>query len=300
MRNPSRSSCYPVAMKNIQVPIQMNHPEAERRTVLFGSQMALETNMGVVLTYYLDVNGSSNAVTRSLESASAGYDPTELTRQREEFILNTLVEYQGLVLRTLYPSPPVSYMVISDTKADRKFLESGMEGIGLFLLCGDNLETHSFTWIHEINSLILNNGRIPILIHNPGREFLRLNRVVFGISSGRLEEKDFRKLTGLFDPDRTEIIALFITGEVDTDRLNRLTSQLEKIKSETGYRNMKMDTLVTREKLNAFNLSNSFAIDREADLIVCPGCNFKDGDDQLHPEEVRRNAAKTEIPFMIY
>jgi hypothetical protein len=285
---------------NIQIPIQMNQPEAERKTVLFGTRLAVETGMGVVLVCYLDSGGSSDAISRSLETGNSWFDGSELSRRREEFIQNELIEIQGLVRRSVQPSPTVSYMIASNARPDTSILEIGREGTSMYLLCGDNLETHTFSWIREINHLILNNREIPVLIHNPRRQFSHMRTVLYGINGGRLEEKYFRKLAAMFNPDRTEIVALYITGEVDSELLIQLSKEVEGIRLKTGYYNMKLDTLVTREQLNAFNLSNSIAVDRDADLVFCSGCELTDTETGILPEEIHRQVSRTEIPFMIY
>jgi hypothetical protein len=285
---------------HIQIPIQMNQPESERMTVLYGAQLALETGMGVVLVCYLDSGGSNDAVSSSIEAGNSWTDGSELSRRREEFIQNELIEIQGLVSRSMRQPPTVSYMIASNARPDASILEIGREGTGMYLLCGDNLETHSFSWIREINHLILNNREIPVLIHNPRRQFSQMRTVLYGINGGRLEEKYFRKLAALFNPERTEIIALYITEEVDSELLIKLNEELEGIKMKTGYFNMKLDTLVTRAQLNAFNLSNSIAVDRDADMIFCSGCELTDTDAGILPEEIRRQVSRTDIPFLIY
>ncbi len=287
-------------MKNIWIPVELDHPEEQKSTVVYGAKLAAEFNMGLMFAFISNPNAYGYAAVWSMAEASTRFNPDRLINEQEEEIENILMDYQEEINALPDPPSPVNFQILSRIHAKELINEPEKSEIALIIICKDNLTNRPFSSSYNINEQMLKESHTPVLIHPPGKEFTKVNRILFGTNFHPFDMVVLNKLTELFDKHKTEILIFHITEDPTFEEKVEQAGYLNTIKSKIHNKNLRVKTMVTEGKSSIPNHMRSLAIDRDADIIAVLNRRTNLLERVLQPSVTDELITTSELPLMIF
>jgi hypothetical protein len=255
-------------MKKILIPIELEYPEEQRNTVIYGAKMAAENNLGLLLAFSSRSRAYGYAGMWSMAEASTRFDPPRKVSEREEEIEKTLRVYQEDINNLPDPVPMVKFQIISGDHAEKLVKKPKKKNIALVIICRSNLTDKPFFSIDNINELILNDSQTPVIVHPPVKEFSGVRKIVYGTNFHSLDVPVIQKLSELFDNENTEINVLHITEDSNFEIKFNEAVYAKTVSSKIKNKSLNISTMVTKRKDSVSDHIRSFSNDKGADIIA--------------------------------
>jgi nucleotide-binding universal stress UspA family protein len=287
-------------MKNIWIPVELDHPEQQRKTVVYGAKLAAELNMGLLFTFISNSNTYGYAAAWSMAEASTHFNPDRLINEQEEEIEKILMDYREEINALTDPPSGVNFQILNRIHAEKLINAPEKSKIALIIICKDNIIDRPFFSSYNINEQMLKDSHTPVLIHPPEKKFTKVNRILFGTNFHPFDIVVLNKISILFDKHKTEISVLHITEDLKFEEKLKQAGYLKTIKSKIHNKNLHVDTMVTNGKSSIPNHLRSFAIDRDADIIAVLNrrTNFLEG--VIQPSVTDELITTSELPLMVF
>lgn len=287
-------------MNRILLPVELNHPKYERDTVMYGAKLALDQGMGLFLVYFLNSRDLDYGAMGAISEKTAGIDPAEMVEPSKASVKNALNDYKQEIKEMMDPSPKVRTRVLNNRKADKMINDPEMNHIKIIILCSNNIVNNPFISLKITSDQLLNHGQTPILVHPTGKEYTPIRKILFGTNFHPFDIEVMKRLSALFDDNKPEITALHITRDLNFEKKLKQAGYLKMIKSRVKNSNLKINTLVTREKTNIPNSIHAMAIGKDADLIAILREEKNLIDTVLKKGVTKNLAARSELPLMVF
>ena len=285
-------------MKKIIIPLEFNHPQQEKRTVLYGARMALDLRMELVLTHSL--SDSQSAFGWIATEGYPIYNPPRMREEQEEYVHNMLSSYERLIQEELDMIPPINIHILRNIYAERHAGKTKENGAEFVILCRDNILTKPVFMPREVNPESMGYKQLPVIIHPPGKDYAPVDKILFATNYHSYDMEVLKKLTGQFNPNKTEITALHITEDLELEKKLKQAGFLKLVRSETRNDNIRINTQLTMGKADISNLLRSFAVDMEADLLVVLREEKSFLEKLLRQDVIEKLARESELPLMIF
>jgi nucleotide-binding universal stress UspA family protein len=256
------------SINSILIPVELNHPEDESDTVIYGAKLALEHNMGLLLA--------------SMKQS------------------NALEDYREIIHGIMGDTRRANIRILRKKKAENVIKKPEKHRIKLIILCSKNLEQQTFTPLKKTSARLLEKSPVPVLVHPAGRGYTPVRKILYGTDFHPFDIEVMKSLSELFDDKNPEITALHITRDLNFDKKLKQAGYLKTIKSKVHNPNLKINIMVTREKASIPNNILSLAVGNDADLIAIlkePG-NFVGT--LLKTSITHELATRSAIPLMVY
>lgn len=255
-------------MKNILIPVELQHPEDQIRTVIYSAELAAELNMGLLFAFISDPDAYGYAAMWSMDEVSTRFNPARKISEQEEEIEKTLIGYQQEISELLDPVPPMNFLILSHGNTEKLLSQMEKFKIEFVIVCRSNLADRPFLSFDNINEQMLIDGHTPVIVHPPDKEFTPINKILFGTNFHPFDLDVLSRLSRLFDKHKTEITAMHITEDLNFEKQLKKAGYLKRIKSEIQNKNLNVNTRVAGERTSISKNIRSAAIDKDADLIT--------------------------------
>lgn len=272
-------------MHIILLPLELNHPEDERGTVIYAARLAVEQHMQLLLAYFLNPSYA---------------DPAGAVKKRIKTIRKSLKDYRKEIKATMDPQPKVNFRILKSNKADKWINDPQKHKIKMIMICAKNLTDRPFVSLKITSGQLFNIGHTPVLVHPIGREYTPVRKILFGTNFHPFDIEVMKSLSELFDGNKPEIIALHVTRDLNFEKKLKQAGYLKTIKSKVNNDNLKINTLVTRGKINIPSYIHAMAVDRDADLIAVLKEEKHFIGSVLKQGVTNDLAVRSEIPLMVF
>jgi nucleotide-binding universal stress UspA family protein len=253
---------------SILLPVELNHPDDETDTVVYGTKLALQLDMELLLA--------------SMKRSGA------------------LEHYQRTIHEVMGDGPGANFRILPKKQAGKVIKKPEKHRIKLIILCGKNLEEQPFIPAKNTSGRLLDKSHVPVLVHPPGRGYSPVRKILYGTDFHPFDIEVMKKLSGLFASTNPEITALHITRDLDFDKKLKQAGYLKTIRSKVHNPNLKIDIMVTRERSNIPNNILSLAIENDADLIAMLKVQNSLVGTRLKESITHELATKSAIPLVLY
>ncbi len=287
-------------MKKIIIPLELHNTEEERKTALYGAKMARDLGMGITLTHNYRTIHTDFAYGTSMVEGYPRHDPTELLQERDDLIKKTLKGYQ-LEIRQLKEAPPsVDIHIFRNRYAEHLASEDEENGASFVLIPRKTILSSSIFKRRQIETEEYDFDDIPILVHPKASIYSPIRKILYGTNYHPYDIEVLKKLSHIFVREDTMIEALHVTDDLDFEAKIKQAGYLQVVRTQTINPNIDISTLVVKDKSVIGDGLQSYAFDRDADLIVILMEKQNLIEHILQPETINIVAAESRLPVMIF
>jgi nucleotide-binding universal stress UspA family protein len=287
-------------MKKIIIPVELLNPEEERRIILYGAKMARDLGMGMVLAYNYRSVPVDFAYGTGMVDGYPRHEPADLIQERDELVKKTLQGYQIEINKLTEAPPSVDIHILRNNYTENTAGKEGEDGAGFILLRRKTILSSSIFQDKQVDTEEYEYDDVPILVHPKDTGYHPILKIIYGTNYHPYDMEVLKKLSKIFGSRDVRIEALHVTDDLDFEAKIKQAGYQQVVRTATANKNIDISTLVVRNKSDVADGLQSYAFDRNADLIAILMEKQNLIERILQPETINNVAADSRLPVMIF